>query len=84
MPDKTFLPDKATTAPRMTTTPMAIRLKQSCEVIPIGPYFFSLDITIAKKTSEKTASMATYSTPVAQAARDQVPPGDPPAARSAW
>ena len=37
-------------------------------MIPIGPYLLSSDITMAEKKSEKTASMATYSTPVAQAA----------------
>jgi hypothetical protein len=43
-------------------------------MIPIGPYFFSLEITIAEKTSEKTTSMATYSTPVAQAAGNSFRP----------
>ncbi len=37
-------------------------------MIPIGPYLVSSDITMAEKNSEKNASMATYSTPVAQAA----------------
>src|SRR5215469_17614158 len=35
---------------------------------PIGPYLLSLDITMAEKKREKNTSMATYNTPVAQAA----------------
>ena len=37
-------------------------------MIPIGPYLVSSEITMAEKNSEKNTSMATYSTPVAQAA----------------
>jgi hypothetical protein len=50
-------------------------------MIPIGPYFLSLDITMAEKKSEKTTSMATYSTPVAQAAGNSFRQGILPASR---
>ncbi len=37
-------------------------------MIPIGPYLVSSEITMAEKNREKNTSMATYSTPVEQAA----------------
>ncbi len=41
---------------------------------PIGSYLLSSDITMAEKTSEKTTSIATYNTPVAQAAESSLRP----------
>jgi hypothetical protein len=41
---------------------------------PIGPYLLASEITMAEKNSQKNASMATYSTPVAQAAGNSARP----------
>src|SRR5689334_5929677 len=55
------------TAPRMITTPIAMKNDMRANTTPTGPYFRSFEMTMPEKTTEKTASMPSQNTPVATA-----------------
>ena len=65
-----------TIEPRMITTPMAMRYDIKARTTPIGPYFFSLPMTIFENTKWKTIAMPTQQIAVAIAERESVPPRD--------
>jgi hypothetical protein len=51
----------------MITTPIAINQDMSAKTIPMGPYFWSSEITVLEKMKEKTTSIPTQNSAVATA-----------------